>query len=290
MEIAKRPAYAKINLTLEILDRREDGYHNIRSVMQKTTLCDTVLFEDLPDGEIRLECDKAVCDMRDNLAYRAAKKYLERFKQNTGKSFGIAVTIQKRIPDRAGLAGGSADAACVLDYLYDTRRGMSYEEVEELAAELGSDINFCLNRRRCALCTDRGIRCESIPPLDGVHIVLCVPDEGLKTPQIYGEFDRNPIRFADNPSEQVKAALSERQNEKVFSLVRNAFTPICTALCPTVGTLLARMRAQNPDACEMSGSGSAVFGLFADGKAAQKAFDTLRTEYAQTFLIKTLAD
>lgn len=285
-----RKAYAKINLTLEILDRRPDGYHNIRSVMQKIDLCDTLSFEKAREGKIFLTCDKAVCAPEDNLAYRAAALYRTRFTENTGRDFGLSIVIEKKIPDRAGLAGGSADAAAVLDHLFETEGGLSYDEVEEIAAMLGSDINFCLDRYRCALCTDRGIKLEPISPLCGVHIVLSVPDAGLKTPDVYAAFDASPVLFADNPSEKVKTALESGQNEVLFPSVKNAFTPICRTLCPEIGTLLSRMRSFSPKAAEMSGSGSAVFGLFTDAAAAQDAYRALLPLYPKTFSAKPITD
>ena len=289
MKKTVRNAYAKINLTLEILDRRSDGYHNIRSVMQKIALCDTLSFTEAPKGEILLSCDKTVCPSVDNLAYRAASLYRERFLRNTGRDFGLSIEVEKHIPDRAGLAGGSADAACVLDYLFEIEGGLSYTEVEELAAMLGSDINFCLDRYRCAVCTDRGIKLEPISPLCGVHIVLSVPDEGLGTPTVYSAFDRCPNIFPDNPTEKVKEALRTDQKEKLFPFIRNAFTETCVSLCPAIGTLLSRMRKLSPNAAEMSGSGSAVFGIFTDPVSAEKAYSALLPLYPKTFLTKPLA-
>ena len=129
MEKVVKKAYAKINLTLEILDKRTDGYHNIRSVMQKISLCDILSFSFKDDKSITLTCSKNVCPMKDNLAYKAAELFLEKYNAKCGKSFGVDIHIEKHIPDKAGLAGGSADCACVLDCLYEHFGVVDYYEV-----------------------------------------------------------------------------------------------------------------------------------------------------------------
>ena len=222
-----RNAYAKINLTLEIREKREDGYHNIRSVMQKVSLCDTLTFEELPEDRIVLTCSVDVCPPEDNLAYKAAVKYLEKYKSATGKSFGTAIHINKVIPDKAGLAGGSADCACVLNHLYETYGGIAYSDVEDIAASLGSDINFCLDKYRCALCTDRGIVLEKCKPYNGENILVCVPEQGMKTGDIYRAFDASPILYDNNPSESVKRFLNEDRQNMIYDHVVNSFAPIC---------------------------------------------------------------
>lgn len=274
----QRFAYAKINFTLEILDRRPDGYHDILSVMQKVALHDVLTFEFTEEKTIFVTCDKDVCAMTDNLVYKAAVEYRNRFEKRTGKSFGLSVAVEKHIPDKAGLAGGSADCACVLDFLYETVGGLSYDEVEDIAASLGSDINFCLNRYCCALCTDRGIKVEPIAPYQNGFVVIAKPEAGLKTSEVYRAFDASPIRYADTPSLAVKERLNKGDCLSIAPFVKNAFTPICTSLCPEIGNILKKMRACSPLFCEMSGAGAAVYGVFSDRERAQAAYESLRRE------------
>lgn len=282
-----RKAYGKINLTLEIFQKRADGYHDILSVMQKISLADELTFETVSEDRLFLTCDREVCAMTDNLAYKAAEEYRRRYREKTGGSFGLQIHIHKVIPDKAGLAGGSADAACVLDYLFDTLGGLSYREVEEIASSLGSDINFCLDRYRCALCSDRGITLTPCAPLDEKHLVVCVPDAGLKTAEVYGAFDKEPVLFADAPSLKVREKLEQGNKRRLYPFIRNAFTPVCARLCPPIGDILSRMHNRRPLACEMSGSGSAVFGIFGSAEEAQQTFRELQADFPRTFLCHT---
>lgn len=283
MKKITRKAYAKINLTLEILDKRDDGYHNIRSVMQKVSLCDIIDFEFNDSGEIFLECSKNVCEMKDNLAYQAAEKYIRLYAEKCGKNFGVSIYIEKRIPDKAGLAGGSADCACVLDCLYEYYGVLDYSEVEGIAASLGSDINFCLDKYRCALCTDRGIVLEKCKPFVCDNILICVPDYGMKTSEIYKAFDAAPVLFDFDPSSLVKAALERGDVDRVYSNIVNSFETICEKECSDIGYIKETMMSHGAKACRMSGSGSSVFGIFDDKTKLLACMSELEKKYKNCF-------
>ena len=274
-------AYAKINLTLEILEKRSDGYHNIRSVMQKVSLCDKLDFEFWQTG-IDLVCDKFVCPPQDNLAYKAADLYIKKYMENTDKEFGVSIHITKNIPDKAGLAGGSADCACVLDTLYCEFGGVDYCDVEDIAASLGSDINFCLDKYRCALCTDRGIVLEKCRPFNG-NVLICVPDAGMKTSDIYRRFDASPVYFNGNPSENVKKLLNSGKSGEIYPYVKNSFAPICESECTEISDIKDTMTTLGACACEMSGSGSSVFGIFDNCEKMDKAYSFLKEKYSKCF-------
>ncbi len=290
MERIIKKAYAKINLTLEILDKRPDGYHNVRSVMQKVSLCDVLTFDFNDSGVITLECSKNVCDMKDNLAYKAAEKYLSRYIEKTGKSFGVSIYIEKNIPDKAGLAGGSADCACVLDCLYEVFGVVDYNEIESIAASLGSDINFCLDKYRCALCTDRGIELEKCRPLECDRILICVPDFGMKTSEIYSAFDASPILFDTDPSAIVKKALEKGDDENIYSNMVNSFEKICESECRDIAEIRSIMLSFGAKACRMSGSGSSVFGIFDDDNCFFDCKATLEKKYSKCFACSTLTE
>ena len=283
-------AYAKINLTLEIREKREDGYHNIRSVMQKVSLSDTIDFEILDEEKIILTCDVNVCAPEDNLAYKAAAGYLERYKTATGKSFGVKIHIKKVIPDKAGLAGGSADCACVLDTLYKTFGGIDYTAVEEIAASLGSDINFCLDKYRCALCTDRGIVLEKCTPYDGENIIICVPDYGMKTSDIYRAFDASPILYDDDPSTVVKNLLNGGKQHEIYPYTVNSFAPICERECADITEIKDTMKSHGALAAQMSGSGSSVYGIFASDEEMKKCYTELIKKYKKCYCCKTVTE
>ncbi len=290
MERIIKNAYAKINLTLEILDIRQDGYHNIRSIMQKVSLCDVLTFDFNDSGVITLECSKNVCEMKDNLAYKAAEKYLSLYIEKCGKSFGVSVYIEKNIPDKAGLAGGSADCACVLDCLYEVLGVLDYEEIESIAASLGSDINFCLNKYRCALCTDRGIVLEKCRPLRCDRILICVPDFGMKTSDIYRAFDSSPVLFDSDPSAIVKKALEEENVESIYPNMVNSFEKICESECRDIADIRSTMLSFGAKACRMSGSGSSVFGIFDDDIGFLDCKATLEKKYTKCFACSALIE
>ena len=263
---------------------------NIRSVMQKISLCDILTFEFNDSGKIFLECSKDVCDMEDNLAYKAAEKYLSRYTEKCGKIFGVSIYIEKNIPDKAGLAGGSADCACVLDCLYERFGVLEYSDIEAIAASLGSDINFCLDKYRCALCTDRGILLEKCFPFRCEHILVCVPDFGMKTSQIYKAFDSSPVLFDFDPSSVVKKALENGKNEIVYANIVNSFEQICEKECEDISKIRKTMLSHGAKACRMSGSGSSVFGIFDNDKDLLKCKAELNQKYTKCFACTTITE
>ncbi len=285
-----KSAYAKINLSLEILDKRADGYHNILSVMHKTTLCDDIFVEILDKPGITLDCDRNVCAPEDNLAYKAADRYICEYQKLTGKSFGVHITIKKNIPDMAGLAGGSADCAAVLDAMFDLVGGVDYSIVESIASSLGSDINFCLERYICALCSDRGIALDKCKAMKQMYCVICVPDFKMKTSEIYSEYDKMPNYFDNHPSKNIYRLLTDDKTDDIYNYVVNSFSPLCEKRCPDITYIKDVMKQFQSKACEMSGSGSSVFGLFDSSKSASEAYDFLKNKYHNIYLCTTLSE
>ena len=276
----KRTAYCKINLTLEILGtKRSDGFHDLKSVMHKIPLGDVIeLSAKDGEGTVSFYCDSAVCEAKDNLAYRAAEMYLEKYKENTGKNADVEIKLSKITPTGAGLGGGSADAATVLDMLYEELGGVSSEETLELAAKLGSDVPFCLERYKSAYCTGRGEICRSIDTLpDGTSLVVAKPNEGINTKGIYGEYDK---KFGDDYS-KAKTDLMEKALESnnllnVAKELVNDFESVCIPRLPEIETIKAQMTEKGAVCSQMSGSGSAVFGLFDNFATAEKCYCELK--------------
>ena len=269
------PARAKINLYLDILSRRENGYHNILSIMQSVGLCDTVTLTRLPAGSgIRVETDAAGLPTdRRNLAYRAA----ERFSAILGQSPDVRIVIEKRIPMAAGLAGGSADAAAVLrglDLLYGTHAPR--ERLCELGAAMGADIPFCVVGGACIA---EGIG-DILTPCRALSadqwLVIACGGEGVSTPDAYRALDEAHGDFV-LPREGVArfAALCTALRTGDMAGVRDHMYNIFEeAVLPTHSTaprLIAAMRACGAQAAMMSGSGPSVFGLFADEATAARA-------------------
>ena len=259
-----KKAYAKINLTLEILGtRRGDGFHDIASVMHKvTSLYDEVSVCTKDEPGLALICDKDVCAPEQNLAWRAAVAYAGAASQKGKTIPGLLIELKKRIPSGAGLAGGSADAAAVLRALDEMCGVLSEKELFALALSLGSDIPFCLYAGECALCTGRGEVLEPLPGLKNVQIEVCFPKTPLFTSGIYAEYDkRHGEDYTKNKSRLLAEALKGEAPLQAYKhLLCNDFQELCEERCPEIVTLCEALSREGY-AAQMSGSGSAVFGL-----------------------------
>lgn len=258
-----KKAYAKVNLTLEILGtKRSDGYHDIASVMTKAKeLYDEVTVETAESG-ILLKCDKDVCAPEKNLAYIAAERFCALYFEKFGKKFGVSVELKKNIPMQAGLAGGSADAAAVLDALNELAPGLSDEEIDALALSVGSDVPFCLEKHNTALCLGRGEIIYDLPEPVGWKIKIEMPSASLSTAGIYAEYDR---LYGDDYSKNESRAMAElikrgAELAETAGHMCNDFQAICEKRCPEIAELCEKFRSQGYYA-QMSGSGSAVFAL-----------------------------
>lgn len=276
-------ARAKINLTLEVFDKRRDGYHDMRSVMHKIGLADTVKLEvnDNPDkndenaGAINVFCSPFVCEKTDNLAYKAAESFANLYYKKTGKVFSAKIHIEKNIPDKAGLGGGSADCAAVLDGLTKLLGVVSEREKQELAEGLGSDVPFMLEKYDCALATGTGTTLEVLPMMPVCCCVIGTPSVGLSTKEIYGLFDE---KKDSTPRVRVNSLISALEQEdfgRICDNIVNQFEPLCIAKLPEIGIIKKSLLGSGAYAAQMSGSGSAVFGIFTSEDAAKAAYDAL---------------
>lgn len=274
----KKTANAKINLTLEILGKnRPDGFHDIASVMHKIPFGDEICLDVTESGGILLECDTNLCEMTDNLAYKAAKLYLNEYEKSTQKTFGAKIKLSKKTPDKAGLGGGSADAAAVLDMLNEHFNGhFSSEKIHKMAEELGSDVPFCLECHTCSLCEGRGEIISDIVPLSDVFCVVAKPRESLSTKGIYSEYDE---KFGDNYSKcaslRMIKALEDGNLNEICTLLTNDFEDLCIERCKKINQICDFLLSGGALGAQMTGSGSAVFGLFDDKDKAKMCAEKL---------------
>jgi 4-diphosphocytidyl-2-C-methyl-D-erythritol kinase len=246
---------AKVNLFLETLARRPDGYHELATLMVAVSLYDSLEFHDEPSGAVRLTCDdQALPTGAENLVVRAA----ELLRRTTGRQDGAAITLRKRIPVAAGLAGGSGDAAATLAGLNRLwRTGLGQKELAGLGARLGSDVPFFF-ATPAAWCTGRG---EVVEPLRlgcRLDFVLACPPVGLSTREVFGN-----LSLPDAPREgtAVRRAAEAGDVAEIGRLLFNRLQPVAERLCPAVAGLSGRLAGQGPAGCLMSGSGSTVFAL-----------------------------
>ena len=276
-------APAKLNLTLDILGLRPDGYHELDMLMQAVSLCDevelilgtgeawTLACVD-PDGTpLALPADGR------NLAWRAA----EAFFRCTGLADGgLAIRIVKRIPAEAGLAGGSADCAAVLRALneyYD--RPLDLPALLALGAECGSDVPFCLTGGTARV---RG-RGEDVTPLalgTVQHYVICKPPYGISTPRLFRLSDEHPPTVRPD-AEALIDCLKQGNAEAAGAFLCNVLEPVAALIHPSILDIKADLLTQGACGAQMTGSGSAVFGLFPGEAEAKAACEALKNrEYA----------
>ena len=268
-------AYAKVNLTLAVGEKRLDGYHEVVSVMQRVSLCDTLTAEQTREG-ITLTCsDPALPSGEENLAHRAAALFF----RETGIAGGAALTLEKRIPSQAGLGGGSSDAASALLALRKLYApALPDTELETMAAALGSDVPFFI-RGGTQLATGRGEVLSPLPPLTDGWFVIVKPTESFSTPAMYRRLDNLPPACTP-PLPPLQGGLP--------ALAAGLFNRFEAAIPAgsAVWDIKARLAAHGALASLLSGSGSAVFGLFDTETAARAAVEALRPAWPEIFLAR----
>ncbi len=276
-------AFAKLNLTLDVLGKREDGYHDLKSVMQTISIRDDVEI-DLDTGkdwELSCTVDTIPCDER-NLAWKAAKVFFD----TTGKDpNGLSIRITKRIPMEAGMGGGSADAAAVLRALnrhYDSP--FSVLALAELGAQVGSDVPFCV---LCgtAMAEGRGERLRKLPDMPDCVFVVCKPDFSSSTPQLYRKLDETTIgRRPDNQA--MESALLAGDLGRVAENICNVFDPLVTAEHLELNYIKSIFNSYGSLGQQMTGSGSAVFGILPNFEYAAVVCNMLKDNYPNVFIAK----
>ena len=259
-------ARAKINWALNITGRRSDGYHLLDMVMQSIELHDTMTFEDadaialIVDGDIPAEPEK-------NLVHRAATALNRR----AGTRRGARITLEKRIPARAGLGGGSADCALTLralNRLWDLK--LSDAALSEIGAGLGADVPFCL-AGGLARVGGIGERVEPVSPAPRIPLVLVTPGGGLSTAEVFGRWDAGGYPPVALDSRALADAVSRGDLDAIDRLNRNALTAPAVDLMPEIGRLMRDLRGMGARAAFMTGSGSTVVGVFDAMDAARRA-------------------
>lgn len=261
-------ANAKINLTLDILGVREDGFHALRSVMVPVTLCDELVIE--KSESLVFDCNiKELCTT-DNLCVRAAKLFFA----TLGTDNSASIYLKKNIPFPAGLGGGSADAAAVLkglNELYGNQ--LDRKLLFSLAERLGSDVPLCL-LGSAALCEGRGEELTPLSNLPTLDLVIAIGKSRLSTPEVYRRYDaaKLPVR---NDSERFISALASGSCE-LASLLGNAFEPVTDILAPETKLLREEMLTSGALNARLSGSGPSVYGVFKNESEAQLAAEKLK--------------
>ena len=264
-------AYAKINLCLDVVGRLENGYHQVRMIMQTVGIHDTLTFERTA-GEIRITSDAGEIPLgEDNLIYRAASLMRERF-QIAG---GVSVHLEKRIPVAAGMAGGSTDAACTMkamNLLYDL--GLSEEELCTLGVQIGADVPYCI-MGGTALSEGIGEVLTKLPPMPECVLLVAKPEIGVSTKEVYERIDRHEI--TDHPDvDGMQGAIAENDLDGVVKRLANVLATVTEEMHPVVQKIREVMLSQGALGSLMSGSGPSTFGIFEDEEKARAAGERIR--------------
>ena len=293
MIAVKEKAYAKINLFLDVVSKREDGFHEIKTVMHTVSLCDEVTLFYTPSDKtnIRVSVDgnKFLPQDSRNLAYRAAQLYLDK----CALTASVDIKLKKRIPVAAGLAGGSSDAAAVLRAMNKAnRRLLTDKALSELSAELGSDVPYCL-MGKTALCEGRGEKMTRLPDVYLGYAVIAIADEFVSTPKAYAaldgvfsDFDGTVKTGGNEKFPILKSAINEGEIDikGLFNVFERAVLPDC----PKATEIKAELLSLGAKAALMSGSGPSVFGIFDTLSKAELAKEALVKKGFGAFVVHSV--
>lgn len=276
-------ANAKINLSLDIVGEREDGYHLLEMVMQSIDLHDEVQLEEIEKG-IVLDCDKNYIPLDNrNIAYKAAELLMRTF--NLKK--GVSIKISKNIPVAAGLAGGSTDAAAVLKGMNELfMLGLSEEELVALGLKLGADVPFCIKGGTC-LCTGIGENIEVLEPFRDQIVLLVKPPFGVSTRDAYGGFELDKIKKHVETKKLISAMNSQDLTLMNYHM-RNLLENVILRKHPMVKNLKQNLMRLGAKTSLMSGSGPTVYGLFDDLEKAKNAMVFFDKSGNEVILTKTI--
>ncbi|WP_430597879.1 4-(cytidine 5'-diphospho)-2-C-methyl-D-erythritol kinase [Enterococcus sp. AZ177] len=282
MEIIEK-APAKINLGLDALYKRNDGYHELEMIMASVDLADRLTFELLPKNEIVIETDSSFLPVdRRNHVYQAA----ELLKSTFNLTQGVKIYIEKRIPVAAGLAGGSSDCAAALrgmNQLWEL--GLSLEELAILGSKIGSDVPYCVHGGT-AFVTGRGEKIEFLPTMPQCWVILVKPRMSVSTGSIFGSLSFNDVEHPDIRG--LKQAIETNNYQLMAEKSGNALEGVTINRHPVIQQIKDRMMKYGADAALMSGSGPTVFALCEKKTRAQRIYNGLKGFCEEVYIVRTL--
>lgn len=269
-------AFAKINLLLDVLHRRTDGYHEVDMIMQTISLHDEVRLYETAEGiTLRVAGAELAAD-KSNLAFKAAQLFIK----ETGINRGVAIELDKKIPMEAGLAGGSADAAAVLRGLNKLwQAGLTMQQLEKLSAEIGSDVAFCINGGT-ARATGRGEKIAAVDDMPECMLLIFKPDFGISTAWAYNQFAVHAASVVHPEVNNMLAALAAKDVAAVAAALGNVLENVSVEKYPLIDKIKASMVENGALNSLMSGSGTAVFGIFKDLRQAHAAEEVLQKAFS----------
>ncbi|GEQ06952.1 4-(cytidine 5'-diphospho)-2-C-methyl-D-erythritol kinase [Staphylococcus gallinarum] len=276
-------APAKINLTLDTLFKRDDGFHEVEMIMTTIDLNDRLSFELRQDNKIVVDVEQTyVPSNSKNLAYKAA----ELMKKTYNLQQGITITIDKNIPVSAGLAGGSTDAAATMrgmNRLYKLNRPL--EELCELGISIGTDIPFCIYGKT-ALCKGKGEKINFLNKPPSAWVVVAKPNIGISSPDIFKKLDLSHLQTIN--TEDCKTALNTGNYELLCSSLSNQLEPVSSKVCPEILKIKRNMLKSGADGAVMSGSGPTVYGLTQKERQARHVYNAVNGCCNEVYLVRLL--
>ena len=283
MNTITEKAYAKLNISLDVSKAREDGYHDMVMVIQTVSLYDELSITLDHTGVVRAEADLRYIPRDDrNLAVKAAKLYFAR----TGREeTGAVIRMKKRIPVGAGMAGGSSDAAAVIRALNRTfGQELTKEEMMALAEQTGSDVAFCVVGGT-ALAEGRGEILTPLRDMPDCTIVICKPDYSISTPELFRAIDREKLRIHPDTA-GILEAIREGNLAQICRRMYNVFEDVPDRRMKIIGGIKTKLINKGAEGAVMTGTGSAVFGIFTDENTAKKACSAMSKEVSFTCVAK----
>ena len=270
----KLKAYGKINLGLDVVRRREDGYHEVRMVMQTVGIYDTIDLVRIPQKTIKVETNLYYLpNDSNNLVYKAAKLLMDEF----GIQEGVSIKLQKFIPVAAGMAGGSSDAAAVLFGVNKMfRLGLTMSQLMERGVKIGADVPYCL-MRGTALAEGIGEKLTRLPSVPQCQVLIAKPPVNVSTKYVYENLHANDLRAEEHPD--IDGMLEAIRSSDLHGIVKrfgNVLERVTLKEYPVIGEIKDKMKKLGAVGTLMSGSGPTVFGLFENPQLAANAYEELR--------------
>lgn len=278
-------SYSKINLTLNILAKRQDGYHNIETIMQSVNLADRIFIKEEKEG-IRIKCNHPLVPVdTQSLTYRSAEKILNRYRITKG----VKIEINKKIPLASGMAGGSANSASILVGINKLfALNLSNKDLREIGEELGMDVPFCI-LNGTALAYHKGEKVIPLPLIDPpLWIIIINPGFEIPTKWAYNSLDLDQIKKEKNNIEAMLKALKERELEGIAKNLFNSFEELVIEKYPEIGKIKDRLTEEGALGALMSGSGPTVFGIAQNKEQALKIYEKLKPEYKSIWVVNTI--
>jgi 4-diphosphocytidyl-2-C-methyl-D-erythritol kinase len=278
-------SYSKINLTLNILGKRQDGYHNIETIMQSINLADRIVIREEKEG-VKVKCNHPLVPTdTQSLTYRSAKKILNKY----GIKKGVKIEIDKKIPLASGMAGGSANSASILVGINKLfALNLSNKDLREIGEELGMDVPFCI-QNGTALAYHRGEKVTPLPQINPpLWIIVINPGFEIPTKWAYNNLDLDLIKRKKNNTTAMLSALKEGRLEGIAKNLFNSFEELIIKKYREIRKIKDRLIEEGVLGTLMSGSGPTVFGIAQNKEQALKIYKKLKSEYKSIWAVHTV--